>query len=157
MQKRTCSGFSHRRLPRREIETLASHLTVGETYFFREKKSFDHPRRAGVPGVDQASQRQRQEAAHLERRMLHRGRAIFRCNVADRMIPDLADWNITILATDINPTVPRNCLCWRLWGVVISRHPSGDQGALFSPIARRRECRSRSVFANGDFFLPQPR
>ena len=28
-------------LSRREIETLASHLTVGETYFFREKKSFD--------------------------------------------------------------------------------------------------------------------
>ncbi len=29
------------RLDQRQIEILASHLTVGETYFFREQRSFE--------------------------------------------------------------------------------------------------------------------
>jgi chemotaxis protein methyltransferase CheR len=90
-------------LTRREIETLASHLTVGETYFFREKSSFDI----------------------LEEQVLPELIRLHRCNdmrlriwsagcctgeepysvamLLDRRIPDLSDWNVTILATDINP------------------------------------------------------
>jgi len=90
-------------LSRREIETLASHLTVGETYFFREKKSFDILEEQVLPELIR----------------LHRGNDL-RLRVwsagcctgeepysvamlLDSMIPDLADWNVMILATDINP------------------------------------------------------
>ena len=90
-------------LTRREIETLASHLTVGETYFFREKSSFDILEEQVLPELIR----------------LHRGDAM-RLRIwsagcctgeepysvamlLDMMIPDLADWNVTILATDINP------------------------------------------------------
>jgi chemotaxis protein methyltransferase CheR len=89
--------------PRREIEVLASYLTVGETYFFREENSF---------GVLEG-----QVFPELIR--LHRGNGLSLriwsagcCTgeepysiamLLDRMIPDLTDWNITILATDINP------------------------------------------------------
>jgi chemotaxis protein methyltransferase CheR len=90
-------------LSRREIETLASHLTVGETYFFREKKCFDLLEEEVLPELIQL---------HRSRDMRLRIWSAGCCTgeepysvamLLDRMIPDLADWNITLLATDINP------------------------------------------------------
>ncbi|MGA2615923.1 MAG: CheR family methyltransferase [Spirochaetia bacterium] len=90
-------------LSRREIETLASHLTVGETYFFRENKSFDILEEEVLPELIQL---------HRSRDMRLRIWSAGCCTgeepysvamLLDSMIPDLADWNVTILATDINP------------------------------------------------------
>jgi chemotaxis protein methyltransferase CheR len=94
-------------LSRRQVEILASHLTVGETYFFREPRSFEI----------------------LEERILSdlirvRGDADRRLRIwsagcctgeepysiamlLERLIPDTEEWNITILATDINPAFLR--------------------------------------------------
>jgi len=90
-------------LKRNQIEVLATHLTVGETYFFREKKALEaienHILRKLIPQRRESSKRLRiwsagccsGEEPYSIAIMLH------------KLIPDLNDWDVTILATDINP------------------------------------------------------
>lgn len=92
-------------LTKSHIETLASHLTVGETFFFREKRSFEVLEREILPGLIQSK-----DGGEKRLRIWSAG-----CSTGEepysiaillnRMIPDLKDWNITILATDINSRV----------------------------------------------------
>jgi chemotaxis protein methyltransferase CheR len=85
------------------IEVLASHLTVGETYFFRDGNTFAALEEHVLPGLLRAR-------AGAERRI--RIWSAGCCTgeepysiamVLDRLIPEPETWNITILATDINP------------------------------------------------------
>lgn len=90
-------------LTQRQTEILASHLTVGETYFFREKKSLSVLEESILPELIRA------------RRMAERSLRIWSAGcctgeepysiaiLLDKLIPDLQNWNVTILATDINP------------------------------------------------------
>ena len=90
-------------LKRSHIEVLASHLTVGETYFFRNKEIFQLLEEIVLPELIQV---RRENGKHI--RIWSAG-----CSTGEepysiaillsRMIPDLGDWSISILATDINP------------------------------------------------------
>lgn len=90
-------------LTRHQIGVLAGHLTVGETYFFREKMSFEALEQHILPQLIRAR-------APAERRL--RIWSAGCCTgeepysvamLLDRLIPDQQDWNITLLATDLNP------------------------------------------------------
>jgi chemotaxis protein methyltransferase CheR len=85
------------------IEILASHLTVGETYFFRERPSLDLLEARVLPEL---IERRRNSGRRL--RLWSAGcctgeEAYSIAILLKRLLPDLADWQITILATDINP------------------------------------------------------
>lgn len=90
-------------LTRSQMETLASHLTVGETYFFREKQIFEILQERIIPewiGSRRGAQRRlRIWSAGCCSGEEPYSLAIF----LSKAIPDWKDWNITILATDINP------------------------------------------------------
>jgi len=90
-------------LTRREIETLASHLTVGETYFFREKRSFDILEEQAIPELIRLHRGDDRRLRIWSAGCCTGEEAYSVAMLLDRMIPDLADWNVTILATDINP------------------------------------------------------
>ena len=94
-------------LTRPQLETLANHLTVGETYFFRERQSFDCLERDVLPellrGRRTSERRLRIWSAGCSTGEEPYSIAI----VLARSIPDVSDWNISILATDINPRVLR--------------------------------------------------
>jgi chemotaxis protein methyltransferase CheR len=86
-----------------QIEILASHLTVGETYFFRQKKSFEVLKEHILP---QLIRSRRGSGQHL--RIWSVGcstgeEAYSLAILFSKLIPDRKDWNIRILATDINP------------------------------------------------------
>jgi len=90
-------------LARPQIEVLARHLTVGETYFFREKKVLHILEERIFP--------------ELIRACAHEGRTLRIWSAGcctgeepytiammlDRLIHPSAEWNAIILATDINP------------------------------------------------------
>ena len=86
-----------------QIEILANHLTVGETYFFRDKELF---KTLEKPILSKLIRSRHRNGRHL--RVWSAG-----CSTGEepysvaillsKMIPDLGDWNITILATDISP------------------------------------------------------
>jgi chemotaxis protein methyltransferase CheR len=85
-----------------ELERLASYLTVGETYFFRDEPAFAALKAHTLPELI----RRREDDKHL--RIWSAG-----CCTGEepysiaillgQMIPNLDDWNLTLLATDINP------------------------------------------------------
>jgi chemotaxis protein methyltransferase CheR len=90
-------------LTKDQIEILAGYLTVGETYFFRENNSFHILEEHILPELIR-SRRQTERRIRIWSAGCCTGEEPYSIAILiDRMIPDLKDWNITILATDINP------------------------------------------------------
>ena len=86
-----------------QIETLASHLTVGETYFFREAQSFDLLELGVLPELINR-RRDTERRLRIWSAGCASGEEPYSIAILlKRMIPDFKDWQITILATDINP------------------------------------------------------
>ncbi len=90
------------RLTQSQTEVLAMHLTVGETYFFREKASLDV-----LEGqiLSQLMRSRMEGDKHL--RIWSAGCCTGEepysiAILLSRLIPDLTNWNITLLGTDIN-------------------------------------------------------
>jgi len=121
-------------LSRHEIETLASHLTVGETYFFREKGSFDALEQQVLPELIR-------DRKDTDRRLRIWCAAC--CTgeepysvamLLDKMVPDIADWNLTILATDINPRFLEKASAgvYREWSFRAT--PPAIRKSYFSPV-----------------------
>jgi chemotaxis protein methyltransferase CheR len=90
-------------LSKGQIETLASYLTVGETYFFRDGKSFDLLGEHIIPGLFR-SRAGKERSIRIWSAGCATGEEPYSAAILlHRTIPDLIKWNITILATDINP------------------------------------------------------
>jgi chemotaxis protein methyltransferase CheR len=90
-------------LTRRQIEILASHLTVGETYFFREKKSFDVLEERIFPELMRACTHARRQLRIWSAGCCTGEEPYSIAMLLDRLIQHSGEWNATILATDINP------------------------------------------------------
>jgi chemotaxis protein methyltransferase CheR len=91
-------------LAREQIEILASHLTVGETYFFRENKTLAVIENHILPELI----RDRRFKGQLHLRIWVAGcasgeEAYTLAILLSRLIADIEEWQIHILATDINP------------------------------------------------------
>lgn len=85
-----------------QIEILAGHLTVGETYFFRERRAFEILEQSLLPGLI-AARRKTEKRLRFWSAGCSTGEEPYSLAILlDRLIPDLKDWNVTILATDIN-------------------------------------------------------
>ena len=91
------------RLNRAQVYSLAAHLTIGETYFFRDPAAFESLASHILPEIAQNRQ------GHAKRLRIWSagcctGEEAYSIAIALRLaIPDLDAWQITILATDINP------------------------------------------------------
>jgi chemotaxis protein methyltransferase CheR len=86
-----------------QLEALASHLTVGETYFWRDKEIFRVFQERVIPEL---VARRREEGKFL--RIWSAGCATGEepysiAILLKETIADISEWNVTILATDINP------------------------------------------------------
>jgi chemotaxis protein methyltransferase CheR len=93
-----------------QIEILASHLTVGETYFWREPRVFEAFVEQILPELICAREKG-------ERRLriwsagCASGEEPYSIAIALlRVLPVQEDWRITILATDINPGILRRAM-----------------------------------------------
>jgi chemotaxis protein methyltransferase CheR len=89
-------------LTQRQLEMLANHLTVGETYFFREKRSLQILEEHIVPELIRA-----RAGAGAPIRIWSAGCATGEepysvAIVLNRLMAALKDWNVEILATDLN-------------------------------------------------------
>lgn len=94
-------------LTQQQIEILAAHLTVGETYFFREKEAFDVLERSILPDLIDA-RRKTENRLRFWSAGCSTGEEPYSIAILlEKLIPDLQDWNVTILATDINTGVLR--------------------------------------------------
>jgi chemotaxis protein methyltransferase CheR len=91
-------------LTRPQIEVLAACLTVGETYFFRDQTVFNLLENRLLPEMIH----QRRSSGRRDLRIWSAGCATGEepyslAILLRRLIPDIEQWAITLLATDINP------------------------------------------------------
>lgn len=90
-------------LTRHHVEVLASYLTVGETYFFREKETLQIFEQQIVPELLR-SRHDGERRLRIWSAGCCTGEEPYSiAMLLDGLIADDAGWNVTILATDINP------------------------------------------------------
>lgn len=94
-------------LTRSQIEVLASHLTVGETYFFRDERSFELLEQQILPELLNARASGERRLRIWSAGCCTGEEAYSIAMLVDRMIPHPGNWNVSILATDINPAFLR--------------------------------------------------
>lgn len=86
------------------IKMLTPHLTVGETYFFRDKICFDFLEEVVLPALIRS--RQESRIIRIWSAGCSSGEEPYSvAMLLERLLQDIDDWTIYILATDINPSV----------------------------------------------------
>lgn len=103
-QERFLEWIIQKEIPAKELEILANHITIGETYFFREKIALNLLCEEILPAVMIAN---KENGGSKSLRIWSAG-----CSSGEEpysiamllkeIIPDIGDWDIKILATDIN-------------------------------------------------------
>lgn len=87
-----------------EWRRLAGHLTVGETYFFRDRSCCDALEQQVLPALIAARRSEGILRLRLWSAACATGEEPYSLAILlDRLLPDRSDWALTILATDINP------------------------------------------------------
>ncbi len=106
----SCAQWLSTTPPTRRInEVLASRLSVGETYFYREKQSLETLVEQVFPQLLQSRNRERR--LRIWSAGCCTGEEAYTIAILlDRLVPDCKAWNITILATDFNPEFLRKAV-----------------------------------------------
>lgn len=89
-------------LTQSEIERLASHFTVGETYFFRDTGSFEALEKKILPRLIELGE-DKGKALRIWSAGCSTGEEPYSIAILlNKLLKNISDWNITILASDIN-------------------------------------------------------
>ncbi len=97
-------------LTREKIEILASHLTVGETYFFREKRSLAALENHILPELIRDRRQQGRQLRIWSAGCASGEEAYTIAILLHRLLADLDSWQIHLLATDLNPQALRKAV-----------------------------------------------
>ena len=88
------------------LEVLAAHVTINETFFWREPETFEALMQKILPEL--VSLRQKEKCIRIWSAGCSSGEEPYSIAIAlSRVIPNISSWNITILATDVNLHVLR--------------------------------------------------
>ncbi len=117
---------------RKEIEILASHLTIGETYFWREPQVFEALEGQVLPELIRA-RRTGERRLRIWSAGCATGEEPYSIAIAVcRVLPARENWNITILATDINPLLLRRAAAGIYGGWSFRNTPHWLQESYFT-------------------------
>ena len=88
-----------------DLKVLAGSLTIGETHFFRDDRAFEFLETVFLPRLIE-TKRDGDRCLRIWSAGCATGEEPYSMAILlHRLIPDLKDWHITILGTDINPKV----------------------------------------------------
>ena len=91
-------------LSKSQIEKLATFLTIGETYFFREKKALDYLEFDYLPKLIIKRAKSTKKLRIWSAACATGEEPYSIAIILKKIIPDIKNWDIKILATDINPS-----------------------------------------------------
>ena len=134
------------------LQSLASHLTIGETYFFRERKTFDALAERILPELI-ARRRGREQRLRLWSAACSSGEEPYSLAILlHELLPDWKDWRVTILATDINKRFLQKAAAGVYGEWSFRDSPPAFRERYFTPASERRcavvpEIRERVSFA----------
>jgi chemotaxis protein methyltransferase CheR len=125
-------------MTRVQLQTLATHLTIGETYFFRERKAFDALAERILPELLR-SRRGRGQRLRLWSAACSTGEEPYSLAILLRqMLPDWQDWDVTILATDINERFLQKAVAGVYGEWSFRESPPGFKERYFTPTSDGR-------------------
>lgn len=141
-------------LTRKQIEILAGNLTVGETYFFREKRSFAILGDSILPELIGARQKTERRLRLWSAGCCTGEEPYSLAILLDRILPNLQRWRVTILGTDVNPHFLQKAAegVFSEWAF---RDAPLVEGTLFYAGRLPSVCNSTPHQENGDLYLPQ--
>lgn len=84
------------------VQVLANHLTVGETYFYRDQPVLDALAGDILPALIHARRGQRKQLRLWCAACCTGEEAYTLAILLHRLLPDLQAWDVTVLATDVN-------------------------------------------------------
>ncbi len=93
-----------------ELNTLSANLTIGETYFFREKKALDLFKNKIIPDLLNQRQNSKKQIKIWSAGCSSGEEPYTLAIILKEYFPELADWEISILATDISPVAIQKAL-----------------------------------------------
>ncbi|MCU0873765.1 MAG: hypothetical protein MUE50_15615 [Pirellulaceae bacterium] len=122
----------------RQVEVLARHLTVGETYFFRDQRCLEVLETETLPRLIAARRRGNRRLRVWSAGCASGEEAYTLAILLARAIPDWPSWAITVLGTDINPRALEHAQQgvygeWSFRGA-----PPWLKDRFFQPVARGR-------------------
>jgi chemotaxis protein methyltransferase CheR len=89
---------------RRQQDVLATHLTIGETYFCREPQILTPFSQEILPPLIQQRREQKQKKLRFWSAGCSTGEEAYTIGILlMELLPDFADWQIEIVGTDLNP------------------------------------------------------
>lgn len=91
-------------LTKDKITILANRLTIGETYFFRGKETFEIMEKKILPDLIRARKHREQKIKIWSAGTSTGEESYSLAILINKLIKDMSNWEITILATDINPS-----------------------------------------------------
>jgi chemotaxis protein methyltransferase CheR len=125
-------------LTRPQLHTLASHLTIGETYFFRERQTLDALAQHILPALIRR-RRGSDQRLRLWCAACSTGEEPYSLAILVRqLLPDWADWHVKILATDINERFLRKAAAGVYGEWSFRQSPAGFKEQYFTPTAQGR-------------------
>jgi chemotaxis protein methyltransferase CheR len=100
---RSCARWLLSAAPTRaQLDALASHLTIGETYFFREPRAFEALAAQILPELIQKRRGSGQRLRLWSTACSTGEEAYSLAILVQQVLPDWRDWRISVLGTDIN-------------------------------------------------------
>lgn len=93
-----------------ELKTLSAHLTIGETYFYREKAGLDLFKNKIIPTLIKLRQNNDKQIRIWSAGCSSGEEPYTLAMILKEHFPELSDWNIMILATDISPVAIQKAL-----------------------------------------------
>ena len=136
-----------------QIQVLASHLTIGETYFFRERATLQALSESVLPELIR-SRRGREQRLRLWSAACCSGEEPYSLAILlHQILPDLHDWRVTITATDINARFLQKAAAGVYGEWSFRNAPPGLKERYFTPVAKGRyaiapEIRNLVTFAH---------
>jgi chemotaxis protein methyltransferase CheR len=102
--------FTSGHASREDLESLACHLTIGETYFFRDQHSFEILAKQILPALIRSRQNTGRRLRIWSAACCTGEEAYSIAILLRQVIPEVNDWDLQILATDINPRFLRKAV-----------------------------------------------
>ena len=122
----------------KQVEVLVDALTVGETYFFRERRSFEVLEHEILPPLI-AAREHSTRCLRIWSAACCTGEEVYSLAIlVDRLLPRREGWHITILGTDVNLRYLRAAACGEFGSWSFRDAPAGLQERYFTPVGNRR-------------------
>ncbi len=121
-----------------QLDTLAEALTIGETYFFRERRSFEILEQQILPPIVAARRHTGQRLRLWSAGCATGEEAYSLAIVVDRLLPQRQEGQVSILATDLNPAFLRSAVRAEFSDWSFRDAPPWFKERYFTPAAPQR-------------------